>query len=83
MRTCIGCRVLKPKHELLRIVRKKNCTIELDLTGKAPGRGAYICMNIDCAKLALKRRGVDRTFKLDVPDNFYDTLLEYFNLNYS
>jgi len=83
IRTCVGCKVLKPKHELLRIVKKKNCVIELDLTGKAPGRGAYICHNIECAKISRKHRGFDQTFKLDVPDTFYIALLEYFNLNYA
>ena len=78
IRTCVGCRILKPKHKLLRIVKKKDLTIELDPSSKASGRGAYICLNVECAKLAKKHRGFDQTFKAKIPDTFYDTLIEYF-----
>lgn len=55
MRTCIGCRQTRQKKELIRIVRKKEGTVELDMTGKVSGRGAYLCYSLDCLKTADKK----------------------------
>ena len=59
LRQCLGCREMKPKKELLRVVRSKEGEISLDLRGKASGRGAYVCPSTDCLKKAscIKQRG--------------------------
>ena len=54
MRTCIGCNEIKPKRELVRVVKTKEGEISLDLTGRKSGRGAYICRDIECLKKARK-----------------------------
>ena len=54
MRMCLGCHEMKPKAELVRVVKDKEERVFLDLTGKANGRGAYICKNVDCLKKARK-----------------------------
>ena len=64
MRMCVGCRQMKPKKELLRVVRSPEGEVSLDPTGKKPGRGAYCCYSADCLKRALKQGQLDR--QLDV-----------------
>ena len=56
MRKCIGCNEMKEKRELIRVVRSPENEISLDLTGKKPGKGAYICHNVDCYKAAVKAK---------------------------
>ena len=58
MRMCIGCKQMKPKKELIRIVQPKEGEQSADLTGKAQGRGAYVCKNEECLKLAVKNKTV-------------------------
>ena len=58
MRMGIGCKQMKPKKELIRIVQPKEGEQSTDLTGKAQGRGAYVCKNEECLKLAVKNKGV-------------------------
>lgn len=60
MRTCVGCRSSFPKRDLVRIVRDPQGKVELDLTGKRSGRGAYLCRNVACLDLAAKGRQLDR-----------------------
>lgn len=74
MRSCVGCFEPKPKKELLRIVRSPEGEISLDPIGKKPGRGAYICPNIECFKKARKARRLERSFETEVPPEIYDTL---------
>jgi predicted RNA-binding protein YlxR (DUF448 family) len=62
MRMCVGCRTMKPKKELVRLVRDEEGMAHLDLTGKAPGRGAYICKNADCLARAVKIRAFEHAF---------------------
>lgn len=62
-RMCVGCREMKPKKELLRIVRTPEEKIELDPTGKRSGRGAYICPARDCVQKALKAKSIERALK--------------------
>lgn len=76
LRKCIGCGELKDKRELVRVVRNKAGEVSLDTTGKAPGRGAYICPKKACLELAIKNRGLNRSFKCEVPKAVYDKLLE-------
>ena len=65
-RTCIGCKVKKDKKDLIRIVKDKENKITLDRTGKANGRGAYICDNIQCLEKAIKTKALERTFEMNI-----------------
>lgn len=76
MRRCCGCNEQKPKKELIRVVRNAEGEISLDLTGKASGRGAYICNNLECLKKARKSKRIDRTFEITIPDGIYDKMEE-------
>lgn len=75
MRKCIGCGESKEKKDLIRIVKNKEGQIFLDKTGKQNGRGAYICLNRECLKKAIKTRGLNRAFKMEIPQEAYDELL--------
>lgn len=72
MRMCLGCREMKPKKELIRIVMNKDGQISLDLTGKLAGRGAYICKSVACVSKLRKSHGIERNFNCQVPQNLYD-----------
>lgn len=61
MRMCIGCKQMKPKKDLLRIVQPKEGAQSTDLSGKAQGRGAYVCKNMDCLRLAMKNKSIRLT----------------------
>lgn len=76
MRMCVGCSEMKPKPELIRVVRSPEGEISLDSTGKKSGRGAYICCNKDCLKKAVKSKRLDRTFECVVPEDLYERLEE-------
>lgn len=78
MRMCVGCREMKPKKELVRIVKTAQGEIKLDTVGKVNGRGAYICKNGDCLKKAIKIGAVNRAFETAVPDAVYKSLEESF-----
>ena len=75
MRTCLGCGEVKPKRELVRIVRNADATVSLDRTGKAPGRGAYICDSRNCAEKLKKNKRLSRQFEMAVSDELYDELI--------
>ena len=74
MRMCTGCGEIKPKRELVRVVKNSEGEISLDLTGKAQGRGAYVCRSIDRLKKARKSRRIERSFKCRIPDELYDKM---------
>ncbi|NMA33056.1 MAG: YlxR family protein [Clostridiaceae bacterium] len=74
LRMCIGCHEMKPKKELIRIVRDKEGTISVDLTGKKSGRGAYICRNIDCLRNARKSKKLERAFETAMDETVYEAL---------
>ena len=76
MRKCTGCGEQKPKKELVRVVKTPDGEILLDLTGKASGRGAYICNSADCLKKARKSKRIDRTFEMTIPDEIYQQMEE-------
>ncbi|MDR1892863.1 MAG: YlxR family protein [Oscillospiraceae bacterium] len=76
LRTCAGCGEMKSKTELIRVVKSPEGTVSLDLTGKAPGRGAYICRSAECLKKARKTRRFERGFKMKLPDDVYDRMEE-------
>ena len=75
MRQCVGCREMKPKKELIRVVKSPEGTISLDFRGKAPGRGAYVCPDPACLKRAMKSKALDRGFETTIPQEVYDGLL--------
>ena len=74
LRQCLGCREMKPKRELIRIVRSPEGDISLDFQGKKPGRGAYLCPNPACLKKIRKSKSLERAFSLPIPDSVYDAL---------
>ena len=74
MRKCVGCNEMKPKRELTRVVRSPEGIISLDTTGKANGRGAYLCPSAECLKKARKRRSLERAFSYAVDSGIYDGL---------
>ena len=84
LRMCSGCGEMKPKKELVRVVKAPEKTdengnvtggeVSLDLTGRKPGRGAYVCHNPECLRLARKARRFERAFSCRIPDEVYDTM---------
>ena len=76
LRKCTGCQEMKSKKELVRIVRSEEGQFFLDATGKKPGRGAYICKNVECFEKAQKSKGLERSFKSPVPKEVYESLKE-------
>lgn len=80
MRMCTGCGEMKPKKELVRVVRgpeKEDGSapeISLDVTGKKPGRGAYICRDISCLQKARKQRRLERAFSCKIPEEVYEQM---------
>lgn len=74
MRMCLGCNEMKPKKELIRIVKTPENEIMVDLKGKANGRGAYICRDAECLKRAVKAKRLERTFATEISDEIYETL---------
>ncbi len=73
-RTCMGCNVKKPKKEFIRIVKSKTGEIDIDRTGKMPGRGAYICDNIECLEKLIKSKRLEKVFETKISDEIYDKL---------
>lgn len=74
LRKCTGCQEMKNKKELIRIVRNDEGEFFVDITGKKPGRGAYMCNNIECFEKAVKSKGLERSFKTSVPKDVYEKL---------
>ncbi len=74
MRMCTGCREMKPKKELIRVVKTVDGEIKLDTTGKLNGRGAYICKSPECLKKARKANALSRAFETAVKEEVYITL---------
>ena len=65
---------MKPKKELVRVVRAGDGTVSLDLTGKKPGRGAYVCPNSECLKRARKSRALERALDTAIPESVYEEM---------
>lgn len=72
MRQCMGCREMKPKKELIRVVRSPEGAVTLDFKGKAPGRGAYLCPDLQCLKKARKSGSLGRVLEVEIPPEIYD-----------
>ncbi|HEY8389812.1 MAG TPA: YlxR family protein [Clostridia bacterium] len=75
-RTCVACRKQQPKKELLRVVKTPEGDVKLDFTGRAHGRGAYICNNDVCIETAVKKKAFNREFKINIEADVYTRLLE-------
>lgn len=78
MRQCVGCGEMKSKKEMMRVLKTAEGPIVLDVTGKLNGRGAYLCKQAACLKLARKCKGLERSFKMSIPDEVYDSLEKEF-----
>ena len=74
MRQCMGCRERKPKRELVRVVRSPEGEVSVDLKGKAPGRGMYICPDPECLKKAVRARAIQRSLEVEVPEELLAAL---------
>ena len=74
MRQGLGCREMRPKRELMRVVRSPEGEIGLDFRGKAPGRGAYVCRDVQCLKKAIKARALERALSVQIPPEIYERL---------
>lgn len=74
LRRCTGCGEMKPKRELVRVVKNQAGEISLDLTGKKAGRGAYVCRSAACLRQARKSRGLERAFSCRIPEEVYDQM---------
>ena len=73
-RTCLGCMNISPKKDLIRIVKQNDGTIFVDKTGKASGRGAYICNNIECLEKAIKSKRLEKKFETSIDKEIYENL---------
>ena len=76
MRMCVACREMRPKKELVRIVRAPEGEVRLDRTGRANGRGAYVCGTPECLKKAIKTRALDRALEVKTDEKLLGDLLE-------
>lgn len=79
MRKCVGCGEMKPKKELMRVLRTQEEEFILDTTGKKNGRGAYICYSRECFNKAVKNKGLERSFKQTIPAEVYERLEKEMN----
>lgn len=74
MRKCVGCQEMKNKKEMLRIIRTPEEELVIDTTGKKNGRGAYLCFSQECFEKAVKSKGLERSLKMNIPTEVYDSL---------
>ena len=74
MRMCLGCGEMKPKKELIRVVKSPEGEISMDLTGKKSGRGAYICRSSECFRKARKARRFEKAFSCQISEQVYDAM---------
>ncbi|MDE6034473.1 MAG: YlxR family protein [Ruminococcus sp.] len=75
VRMCLGCNEMKPKKELIRVVKSPEGEISLDFTGKKSGRGAYVCRNVECLSKARKARRLEKAFSCRIEDDIYGGLI--------
>ena len=79
MRQCVGCHEMKAKRDMIRVIKtapteEGETEIILDATGRKNRRGAYICPNRECLAMAIKNKGLERSFKMPIPKDVYETL---------
>lgn len=73
-RQCVGCREMKEKKALIRIVKSPEGEVSLDDKGRKPGRGAYVCPDVECLRKARKSRALERAFETRIPPEVYDAM---------
>ena len=78
LRQCVGCGEMKGKKDMMRVLKTAENEICLDVTGKKNGRGAYVCKCKDCLLKAGKNKGLERSFKMSIPKEVYETLEKEF-----
>lgn len=83
MRQCVGCGEMKDKKEMMRVLKSVEGPILLDMTGKKNGRGAYLCKSAECLQKARKNKGLERSFKMSIPQEVYEELEKEFVENES
>lgn len=76
VRQCIGCREMKPKNQMVRVIRTPFNEIRLDKTGKLNGRGAYLCPNVECYRKAVRSKAIERALKVEIPEDIYKAIGE-------
>ncbi|MGN0249839.1 MAG: RNase P modulator RnpM [Oliverpabstia sp.] len=74
LRKCIGCNEMKNKKEMIRVLKTTDDQVILDATGKKNGRGAYLCFSKECLQKAMKSRGLERSLKMPIPQEVYESL---------
>ncbi|QNU65738.1 YlxR family protein [Ruminiclostridium herbifermentans] len=74
LRMCLGCKEMKPKRELIRVVKNNEGEINIDLVGKKPGRGAYICKSVECLEQAMKAKRLEKAFETTIDVEIYNNL---------
>lgn len=74
LRMCTGCMEMKPKKELVRVVKNKEGEVSMDLTGKKPGRGAYVCRNLECLEKAFKTKRLEKNLEVKISEELYEKL---------
>ena len=74
MRMCVGCREMKPKKDLLRVVKSPEGAVSIDVTGRKPGRGAYVCKSAQCLEKAIRQRQLERAFECALTDETKEAL---------
>ena len=79
LRQCVGCGEMKSKKDMMRVLKTPEDIITLDKTGKKNGRGAYLCMDKECLIKARKNKGLERSFKMSIPSDVYDSLEKEFD----
>ena len=76
LRMCMGCGEMKPKPELVRIVRSPEGTVSLDTVGKKPGRGAYLCRSEACLQAARKKKRIERSLDVQISEEIYESMIK-------
>lgn len=79
-RQCVGCREMKDKKDLIRVIRTPEDLINIDITGKRNGRGAYLCNSVDCFEKAKNNKGLERSLKKNIPEDVYEELEKELNV---
>lgn len=76
LRMCNGCMEMKPKKELIRVVKNNEGEVSVDLTGKKSGRGAYVCKSVECFEKAFKAKRLNKNLQINISQEIYDKLKE-------
>lgn len=79
IRKCVGCGEVKNKKELIRVLKNTEGQFMIDVTGRLNGRGAYVCRDVNCLKKAIKSKGLERSFKMQIDNSIYEALEKEFD----